>query len=67
MDYTPSSTPNPINFVDHRAFDTNFGPEMEILAQIETMLVKAEEFVQVPMYSNTVYFKDLNHEGGLLQ
>jgi hypothetical protein len=53
VDFNPTpGDNNPVNFVDHRAFDTSFGPEMETLAQIETMIERGEEFVQVWSFWN---------------
>ena len=54
VDFTPTPQSNPVHFVDHRAFDTSFGPEMETLAQIEDMLEKAEDFAQMLYASRSV-------------
>lgn len=38
IDFEPAPFSNPVNFADHKAFDTDFGDEMEALAEIEVSL-----------------------------
>ena len=54
LDFDPTPLGNPVNFVDHRAFVTDFGPEMEALAKIEKILEEGEAFVRQLYVSRSI-------------
>ena len=47
IEFEASSVRNPTSFADHNGFQSNFGAEMDAIAQIETLLEQGQKFVHM--------------------